>query len=137
MWTVMVVTMSPVLGHAAYFVEIGKDVAIQHFRAESAVKSLDVGVLSRLTRLDVDQFDAMLLCPLVQRGTDEFGAVVQAKPPGAPRSSTNSSKARITRCDGRLVSISMRKDSRLKSSFTLKVRKRRPDQRASAMKSAD
>ena len=37
----------------------------------------------------------------------------------APRSSTSSSSARITRTDGRRVSISMRSDSRWKSSLTL------------------
>lgn len=78
MWAVMVVTVSPVLSHSAHFVEIGEDVAVQHLRAEGAVESLDVGVLSRLARLDMDQFDATLLCPLVQRSADELRAVVQA-----------------------------------------------------------
>jgi hypothetical protein len=41
------------------------------------------------------------------------------------------------RSAGRLVSISIRTASRLKSSMTLKVRKRRPDHKLSAMKSAD
>ena len=56
---------------------------------------------------------------------------------GVPRVSISSSSARTTRADGRLVSISIRSDSRLKSSLTLKVRNCRPDHTASVMKSAD
>lgn len=40
---------------------------------------------------------------------------------GAPRSSTKSSSARMTRAEGRLVSISIFIDSRLKSSLMLKM----------------
>jgi len=54
---------------------------------------------------------------------------------GAPRTSTSSFKARMTRAAGKLVSTSMRRPSRLNSSMTLKVLKRRLDHSASLMKS--
>ena len=60
----MVVAVSPVLGHAAHFVERGEDITIQHLGSEGAVEAFDVGVLSGLARLDVNQLNTVLLCPL-------------------------------------------------------------------------
>jgi len=60
----MVVAVSPVLGHAVHLVERDEDVVIQHFGWEGAVEAFNVGVLCWLTRLDMDQLNAVLLCPL-------------------------------------------------------------------------
>ena len=56
---------------------------------------------------------------------------------GRPRISMSPVSARTIRRAGKLVSISMRNASRLKSWSTLNVRKRRPFHSASAMKSTD
>lgn len=68
-------------------------------------------------------------------GNEWLGKTGQVIESGAPRTSTNSFKARMTRAAGKLVSISMYSASRVNSSMTLKMRKRRPYHGASAMKS--
>ncbi len=78
MWPLVVVAMTPVLCHAPNLVERGEHEAVQHLGAEGAVEAFDVGVLDRFAGLDVDQGDAVLLCPLPERSADELRAVVQA-----------------------------------------------------------
>lgn len=73
--------MTPVLGHAPNLLERGEHEAIQHLCAEGSVEAFDVGVLGGIAGLDVDQGDAVLLCPLPERGADELRAVVQAQSP--------------------------------------------------------
>lgn len=58
--------------------ERGEHEAIQHFCAEGVVEAFDVGVLGGLAGLDVNQGDAVLLCPLPERGADELRAVLFA-----------------------------------------------------------
>ncbi len=77
MWPVMVVTVPPVLAHAAHVIEC-EDVAIQHSGSEGPVETLDISILSGFAWLDVDQFDAILLRPLAQSHADELRPVVQA-----------------------------------------------------------
>jgi hypothetical protein len=72
----MVVSVSPVLGHAAYLIERGEDITIQNFGPKGAVEAFDVGVLSGLARLDVNQLNTVLLSPLAQGCTDKFWPVV-------------------------------------------------------------
>ena len=60
----MVVAVSPVLCHAAHFVERGEDITIQHLSSEGTVEAFDVGVLCWLSWLDMDQLNTVLLCPL-------------------------------------------------------------------------
>src|SRR5882762_3848917 len=79
MRSVVVVASTPVLGHAPNLIERSEDVAVQHFGAEGAVEAFDVGILGRLARLDVDQFNDVASSPLAKGGTDEFRAVVQAQ----------------------------------------------------------
>lgn len=114
MRAVMVVVVSPVFGHPPYLGQAGEHVAIEHLRAEGSVEAFDERVLRRLARLDMDKLHGMTQGPIPQRCA-----------------------TRITHMDGRRVSISIRNDSRLKSSLILKVWKRRPDHRASHMKSGD
>lgn len=78
MGATMVVAVPPVFGHSAHLVEAGEHVAVEHFGAEGLVEAFDVGVLGRLAGLDVDEFDATSTGPLLERCTDELGAVVQA-----------------------------------------------------------
>ena len=51
------------------------DVLVEPFVQDGAVILLDVGMLLRLTRLDVGQGDAMLFSSLQQRATDVFRAM--------------------------------------------------------------
>lgn len=80
MWPLVVVAVTPVLGHTADLVQGGEHVSIQHLGPEGAVEAFDVGVLGWLARLDMDQGDAMPLRPLLEGGTDELRTVVQAQP---------------------------------------------------------
>ncbi len=50
----------------------------QPFGSDSPVISFDIGILLRLARLDVDQADPGLFCPVLRPGTDVFGAIVYA-----------------------------------------------------------
>ena len=73
--------MPRVLGHAPSLLERGEHEAIQHFCTEAAVEAFDGGVPGGLSWLDVDQGDAVLLCPLPQCSADELRAIVQAQSP--------------------------------------------------------
>ena len=55
------------------------DVLVQPFVPDRAIVALDVGVLLRLTRLDVCQGDAVLFSPIQQRVTDIFRAVTPSE----------------------------------------------------------
>ena len=46
------------------------------FRAHSPVVSLDIGVLLRLSRLDIEQSDPGVLRPSLEPAADVFGAVI-------------------------------------------------------------
>ena len=48
------------------------------FCSDSSVVAFDMGVLLRPSRLDVDQPDPGALRPVLEPGTDVFGAVVHA-----------------------------------------------------------
>ncbi len=82
MRSLMVVAMTPVLGHAPDLVQAGEDIAVQNLGAKGPIEAFDVGVLGLLARLDVQQFDTVPLGPLPQRSADEFRAVVQAQASG-------------------------------------------------------
>jgi len=77
MWTVVVVAMPPVFGHSANVVEGLEDVAVEDFGPEGSIESLDVGVLGRFARLDVDERNAVTGRPVLQGLADEFRPVVE------------------------------------------------------------
>lgn len=78
----MVVTVAPVFDHAPDLIERGEHEPVQYVGAERAIEALDIGVLGRLSGLDVDQIDAVALGPLLQCLADELRAIVQTQPPG-------------------------------------------------------
>lgn len=71
--------MSPVFGHSASVVEGLEVVAGEDFGPEGSIESLDVGVLGRFARLDVDERDAVTGRPVLQGLTDEFRPVVESQ----------------------------------------------------------
>lgn len=79
----------------------------------------------------------MLFCPLCQRQQDQLGPLSIRIFSGYPRFATILSSTLTTRCAGIFRSISIASASRLKSSTTLKVRKRLPHTSASCIKSMD
>ena len=82
MGSFVVVAVHPVLGHAPYFIERIKDVAVKHLGAVGPVEPLDVGILGGLSWLDELKSDRVPLRPVSQRLADEFWAVVHPQPPG-------------------------------------------------------
>ena len=74
----VVVAVSPVFGHAPNLAEAGEDVAVEHLGAVGFVEAFDVGILGRFAGLDVDEFDATILRPLLEHCTDELRPIVQA-----------------------------------------------------------
>lgn len=78
MGTVVLVAMTPVLGHSAHLGQTGEDVVIKHFGAQAAIEAFDVGVLHQLAGLDVDQRYAGARSPVGQCMADQLRAVVEA-----------------------------------------------------------
>ena len=102
-----------------------------------SVEPFDKGILRWLAGPDKLQHHTMLFCPLCQRQRDQFGPLSIRIFSGYPRFATILSSTLTTRCAGIFRSISIASASRLKSSTTLKVRKRLPHTSASCIKSMD
>lgn len=58
------------------------DVLIQPFMPDGAVAALDVGVLLRLTGLDVLDANSLFLSPFQQLSTDILGAIINPNSAG-------------------------------------------------------
>lgn len=76
MRSLVVVSMTPVFGHAPNLVERGEHEAVQHFGAEGAVEAFDVGVLGGLAGLVQHQPDVVGAGPLIQSPAGEPWALV-------------------------------------------------------------
>ena len=74
----VVVAVQPVGRHVTHFLRGLEDVAVEHLGAVGLVESFDIGVLRRLSRLDVIEGDFFGFRPFGQGVSDEFRAVVQA-----------------------------------------------------------
>src|SRR5436190_1838533 len=123
MWPLLVVLRKPLFGLLSHFVQTLKHVHVEHRLAIAAIESFNETILHRLARFDELEHHSMLFGPFSQGQRDELRTVVCSE--------------RTTRSAVRLKSTVMASASRLKSSTTLKVRKRRPSHNASLMKSAD
>ena len=132
-----VVFIQPALCDFPCFVQRSEQVKIQYFCPVRLVKPLNKPVLCRLTRLDKFQHHTMVFSPLRQSQWYQFGPLSIRIFSGYPRFATILSRTRTIRCAGIFRSISIARASRLKSSTTLKVRKRRPQTSASCIKSID
>jgi hypothetical protein len=104
---------------------------------DRAVVALDIGVLLRLTGLDVLDGDALFLGPFSSLPLMYSGPLSTLMVPGLPRHSMILSRLRMTRSAGSEKSTSMPSPSRLKSSSTFSSRNCRPSPSRSAMKSID
>ena len=99
---------------------------VEDLFAKAAIEALDEGILIRLARLDVPDRDAVGRAQLHESLGCELGPVVDAHAGRAavqPYEIVEDPNHARTRID---VPISIASASRLPSSITLKVRKRRP-----------
>lgn len=78
MGPVVVISVQPVLGHLPYLVQSLEDIAVQHLGSVGLVESFNIGVLRRLSGLDVVEGNALELSPFSKGVGYELGAVVQA-----------------------------------------------------------
>lgn len=79
MWSAVVVAMLPVFGHSADLAEILEDVTVEDFGPEGPVEPLNLGILSWLAKLDVDERDPVSGCPVLQGLADELRPIVETQ----------------------------------------------------------
>lgn len=128
--------IQPALCNSPRFIQHSEQIKIQYFCLVRPVEPFDKGILRWLTRPDKVQHHPAFSRPLCQGQRHQFRSVIH---PHLQRIST------VYRypCEhpfppfGILRSISITSASRLKSSTTLKVRKRLPQTSASRIKSID
>lgn len=134
---VVIALPPPFLGHAPDLIQCVEDIAIQYLRTISTVKPLDISILRWFAGLNVCNTMFRRFAHSASNRLTNSGPLSIRNRFGLPRISISSSSALTIRAAGRLVSISMRSASRLKSSSTLNMRKRRPLHKASVMRSTD
>ena len=78
----VVVIILPALALFAHLAQAGKEVSVEKFAAERAVKTFNVGVLSWTGGLNPVQFNLLALAPGLQHLADEFGAIIHPNPGG-------------------------------------------------------
>lgn len=121
-----IVVHAPGLDDLARVRQAEEPVLVQALVAESAVETLDVGILIRLARVDEVQPDAAAVGPM------NSGPLSVINTAGVPRVSTSRWRTSTTRREPIEVSTSIAKQARVKSSTTAKSRTRRPSSRARA-----
>ena len=76
---VRVVMPTPAFNLAPRVKQIAEPAYLQTLFTQTAVEALDVGVLDRLARPDVHQFDPLILTPAQEAAAGELRAVVPAE----------------------------------------------------------
>lgn len=76
------ISVTPFFCHAPNLFEHNEHEAVQHSNKEGAAVAFDLDVLVGFTRLDVDQGDAVLLCPLPECCADEVRPLSRRTPVG-------------------------------------------------------
>ena len=66
MWPMIVVVVHPLLSHGANLLEVLEQIRIENVPSETAIEPLYVCILSRLSRLDELEYDALLFTPQSQ-----------------------------------------------------------------------
>lgn len=137
MGTFTVVFIQPAIRYLPYFIQCSEQIKIQYFCPIRPVKPLDEGILCWLSRFDKFQHHTMFFCPLCQRQRDQLGAIIH---PHLQRITTVCHDPVQHSHDplSRDVQVNFYRQSfPVKSSTTLKVRKRLPHTSASCIKSMD
>jgi len=113
-----------------------ENVLVEALVTQPAVKRFDESVLHRFAGLDVVPLQSP--CgPTQHCAAGELGPVVATTIRGSARSAVSRSSSRTTRTPPSEVSTTVARHSRLESSTTHRMRKRRPSLSASANKSSD
>ena len=110
---------------------------IEALVAQPPYEALDEGVLLRLAGRDVVPGHTARLHPLEHDHASELVPLSDTQLLGRPRRATSASSSRATHAPGRDVSGTSAKLSRVKSSTTARMRKRRPSVKQSETKSSD
>ena len=79
MWALLVVLIHPCFRDGPHFRQGIKDIHIEHLIAIGAVESFDIGILSRLARLDKFQVDRVVLGPVRQDRRDKLWPIVHVQ----------------------------------------------------------
>ena len=117
-----VVDPKPSVGQGAQLRQGFEEVRVQHLGPVAPIKTFDIGVLVRLTWLDVVHRDAVLGAPVHEGLGGELGPVVVRRADGQPWSATSSLRTRVTRRLGSDTPMAISKPSRLPSSMTVSSR---------------
>ena len=99
---------------------------VQQFIPVPTVEAFDEAILHGLARSDIMPGDAAPIGPGQDGVAGKFGAVSLTTIFGLPRCMTSRSNSRATRAPESEVSATSAKHSRVQSSTTVKMRKRRP-----------
>ncbi len=121
----IIVVLSPSIQHSADLGKRGEERLVEQFIAQACIEALDESVQCRLAGRDVVPFDPHLLAPAQHGQASEFGAIVGDAVSGWPRWVMITSSSRTTRNPGSEVSATSARHSRVKSSTTARMRKRR------------
>ena len=110
---------------------------VQEFVPQAPIEALDEGILHGFARCDVVPFDAAVISPGQDSVAGEFAAIVANHHLRLARSIITRSSSRATRTPESEVSATSARQSRVRSSTTVRTRKRRPSVSWSATKSSD
>ena len=121
---VVVVSPQPFRGLILCILDAFDDVLVKPFKPNRPVVPLDVGVLLRLSGLDVLDRDLVLLSPFSHCFANVFGSIVMVL--RVPSHSMMRSRLRMTRSARGERSASIPNPSRLKSFSTFSSRKAPP-----------
>lgn len=80
----VVVVVLPELAVFAYLTQTGKEIGVEQFAAQRAVKAFNIGILRRTCGLNPLQVNLLALAPSLQELADGFRAIVHSNPSGYP-----------------------------------------------------
>jgi len=135
MRSLTVVLIQPALRYFSYFIQCSEQVkssiSVRYVRLNRSINAFCVG-LPGLINSSITPWSSAYCASDISSGPLSIRIFS-----GYPRFATILASTRTTRCAGIFRSISIARASRLKSSTTLKVQKRRPHVSASCIKSID
>lgn len=76
MWPLLVIADHPPPRDVSNIAEIVKEVGVENLSAEGSVEALDVGILSRFSRLNMMESHSLLATPVLELLRDEFRAII-------------------------------------------------------------